>query len=459
MVFHPHEAYPSSDGERRQIETTTGPNSSSPDILQCSIQGSMGSTAGGFSASLAPRQDYLDNIRQDDWVEIYLTDGTDDLGSSKPYMIASVDNIRRSRRTQANGATLEVISLQGRDYGKVLLDSQLVVDPALGSLIEQVQFEPEIVISKNSGNDIPFKRPDEVLISILERYHDKRAQALLPSSLSNGGLRTRFDQVRGIAVPNGNPNVTGNVWSTMEQYANLLLNELFVDTLKGVPTLTFREHPFGPEEFAALDSVSISETDVTDDNVGKSVSDIYNWFRVYPDAGFISNEALNNSRVGYVNKLAVQRSGIKRLEPTTNCFGQFDQSIIELMNDWSGILAMWNFRNHEFLSGSITTRFMPQVHKGMRLDYTSVRTGEAMSYFIESVSQNFAYPGASTTSISVVRGTPRKKGNSGAQFPRLKGFENLDEILLDHGDELQELQKATFTDSDDYSALSNKAVA
>jgi hypothetical protein len=468
-VLHQHEAHADRRGNG-------GPKvfSMSKDILSLNVSKSIGQAAGGFSMTLVPRQNYLTEIRNNDWVELFLDTATQE--SSVPFMVASVDRVSRRRRVDTHsGATTEVISLSGRDYGKVLLSITLIFNPVIGSLVEPARFMTSGMLTKHGGNRLsPQNRPDEIVKNLIGWYHNQRFQCTLPASLvSNlgryawsleepsiaavpslagtldlvvdatkstpivgpGGLVLKLAETRGLWALDGDPNLSGNLWSTMALYSNPILNEMWVDTEDGLPTLHLEERPFSHEAFAALGGAPINSDEVTQEDVGSSDNDTMNWFRVLPDAQFIPAETAYAQGLGYGSMDSMARAGLRKLEATTSFFGEFKGFLATatdgggaqedgLLQKWAQSLTEWYFPNDQFLSGTFVSRLRPDIHVGQRLDYTNTRrTSEALSFYVEGVSHSFVYPGASSTTLSVTRGVERKEG---MQFPALKSVEELD---------------------------------
>lgn len=451
MVFHANQSYPT--GAARRNSSTL--SIESPDITQCTIQKEIGQAAGGFFATLVPRQEYLSNINPNDWVEVFLDNGD---GFKLPVMIASIDRIARRRSVSSSGASQESISLTGRDYGKVFLSIMIIIDPLIGSIVEQTTFEPTVIVARFSDNDVPFNSPDEVITALLKKYHDGRVQCLLPSSLTSvigdrgeqvsradlqatgdvpvirpGGLVSRLGPTRGQQVLGFNPNLSGNLWTTMEQYSHPMLNAFWVDTVDGIPTIYLMERPYSHDAFGELPAVAVSETEVTQEEFGKSDFDTKNWIRVYPDAQYLGHEVVDAVGTGYGSAFSMARAGLRKLEATTTAFGDFKHPLVNaeaglptpLLQEWAGMLAEWYTNNELLVTGSMTTRLRPDARVGQRLDYTNERTGELLSFYIEGITHSFQYPQGGTTSFALTRGVERKKG-SALRFPLLRRLDQLE---------------------------------
>lgn len=418
LKVYPHTSYAS--GTPRRV---SGQVIEAPDVVQASIHKEIGQAAGGFSLSLVPRQSYFEDILPNDWVELYLSNGTEDIETADPIMVGSIDRIGRRRVVGPNGATREVVTLNGRDYGKVFLNTTIIIDPLIGSIIDQATFEADVIISKLEENEVPLNTPPEVITALLSRYHDKRIQAVPPTSFARSLQKHFNEEIKGRIMVNGNPNLSGSLWSLMQQFINPVLNEFWVDTVHGEPTLFFEERPYGHDAFAKLESVQVSETEVSSEDFGKADDDTRNWVRVYADGQFIGNALVDTVGVGFINLHSAARSGLRKLDPTTIAFGELNRSVVDVLQEWSERLVEWNANNDQLLSGSMTTRLRPDARIGRRLDYTNRRTGEHLSFYIEGISHNFTYPGASTTTFTLTRGVTRSA--NALNFPLLRNINKL----------------------------------
>lgn len=422
VKFHPQDL-----ANKRTIAQTGGKDKNrSVDITSLTTHKTL--TTGGFNMQMVPRQEYFENIKADDWVEIFMDNGA---SGELPVMLACVDDVRRTHVTQANGVTVERIAVSGRDYSKVFLNTQIIVDPLVGALIDQATFNADVIVSKFSADGIPFAKPNEVLEALIKRYHTNRAQMKLPGSLQDKELRLSFDDtLRGKVIPNSHVNLGGNLWSLLNQFCNPLLNELYLDTLEdGFPVLVLREHPFSHDKFCDLRAVPYAIVgESPDDEMTKSGSDIRNWFRVHADGQFLQNELTAVANVGVANKESIARSGLHKMEETTLCFGLTEKEVsadngvpFKFLQECAEQIAEWHWQNEELFVGSFGGRFRPDVRVGRRLDTTNLRSRERNSFYIESVTNNFVFPGPSTTRIGVTRGVRREEGSGGRfSFPLIQ---------------------------------------
>jgi len=69
---------------------------------------------------------------------------------------------------------------------------------------------------------------------------------------------------------------------------------------------------------------------------------------------------------------------------------------------WVLLQDHWYQHNKEYLSGNITMRGAPDIRVGYRLDLTD----RALSFYVESVTHSWTYPGQLVTTLAVTRGQP-----------------------------------------------------
>jgi len=458
------------------------------DVTQASINKMINQPAGGFQATLVPRQEYLDALQPGDWCNVYLD--SDETDPTKPYMTCNIDRVSKSRTVSDKGALTELIQLSARDYGKVLLGIQLVYDPTISTAttINALTSYMGSFCNNASENDAvsAFKAPGVLIKDLLGLFHDYRNQFVPPDALKLGKdvgkklegkvVTSATSKIKALDYTSyvqdgdgqvsfiGMPNLSGNLWQAIEQYANSFINEMFVDTIDGIPCLVFRRHPFSLADFAALASVPVDADEINREDVSCSDDEVMNWFRVGMEGSAGSAPGVDVAvGVGYLNPLSIKRFGVRRYEPHTAVWGtgealvseSSDGSIGGLLQTYSRLVAEWHYGNESFLSGTMSGRLNAKARPGRRLDYTNQRTGEQFSFYIEGVNHSFSYPQAATTSYTLTRGTPRGgiAGITGSlRFPHLLTLAQLKEkgLLLSIKDmrieDLKSLYGKDFTD-------------
>lgn len=163
-----------------------------------------------------------------------------------------------------------------------------------------------------------------------------------------------------------------------------------------------------------IDVVAIRDADVFGSSLGRSDQDTYNLITLYS-----SNPLMQSYRyllvefVPTLTQVSIERHGLRVLDaqtkfasttadPECHITGTPIDNVAVRKNiiRWSLLLDHWNQHNIEYLSGTIQLRGMPELRVGYRLDWI----GRSESYYVESVSHTWKYPGEMITSVQVSRG-------------------------------------------------------
>ena len=88
---------------------------------------------------------------------------------------------------------------------------------------------------------------------------------------------------------------------------------------------------------------------------------------------------------------------------------------------WSLLNDHWYQHNLEYLSGTIQLHGAPEVRVGYRLDFEDKR----LSFYVEGVQHQWAFPGKMVTTLSVTRGQPNNPYPMYV-LPAIEGFNNTD---------------------------------
>lgn len=165
-----------------------------------------------------------------------------------------------------------------------------------------------------------------------------------------------------------------------------------------------------------IDAIVVRNEDVEKATLGRSDDDVFNLLSIYPRnmgdlAKHYKGMATNYSPL--LNQISVARNGLRTRELTTE-FSRYardvecgvtggkpstNQTRRNLLR-WHLLLDHWYQHNTEYLSGTISLRGMPEIRVGYRLDWEDRHE----SYYVESVSHMWQYPGALRTNVSVSRG-------------------------------------------------------
>ena len=220
------------------------------DVVSCSWHKNTNQPAGVLSVSLKPRQDYLNNVSPSDVLLVYMRSGPRDL----EYLVSiiSIDTVGETRIPDGRGATTHTISIQGRDLGKVLMETPLVYDAAFANIVGGLDLFPEF--HKPFANEQTIGGPSLVVQQLLATFFSVTqnfvtvSQGFTPGvtktlplwrfpGLTDVTLLSLLDTHTFVQVPMVGATITNptmlqnanNLWSICSMYANQLVNEIFVD--------------------------------------------------------------------------------------------------------------------------------------------------------------------------------------------------------------------------------------
>jgi len=157
-----------------------------------------------------------------------------------------------------------------------------------------------------------------------------------------------------------------------------------------------------------IDVVVITNDDVISSALGRSDEEVINVFQLYPRTPGKSTEywrGLMSNFQPIANPISIGRDGIRVAEDSTD-FAFYseatDGKVLPERNiaRWALLRDHWYQHNNEYLSGTINLRGMPEIRVGYRLDWKD----KSESYYVDSVSHQWQYPGTLMTSVEVSRG-------------------------------------------------------
>lgn len=246
-----------SNGGGNVTRTRSGSNYIDPwgtnsDVISCSWNKDLTSPAGTFSLQVKPRIPYDTLIKPGDVFVIFMDDdhqyGWDRRTHGTMVTVGIVDRVAKSTAVTANGATVQTVSIAGRDFGAVLQETQTVFDKAF-AIIDQTFFDSSYITAAAEANQTALSPAQNILtlLDLIYRYSATNSKLVggqwtLPSvqdavtgrpvSLLSLLNVTAFVQtpIFGYSLPQS-PGVTqaGNVWNLLDGFANRLVNEFFID--------------------------------------------------------------------------------------------------------------------------------------------------------------------------------------------------------------------------------------
>lgn len=227
------------------------------DIAQMSWNKDTESPAGVLSLVLFPRRDYATMMQPEDVLLVY---GKADKQSTETLIaLISIDSVRNSRVVDGSGATVNRVAVQGRDLGKVLMETPTVYDQAFGGKVMATFFSQFVKAFTEGfaqgGPSLVVQTMLAIFFSMRQNFVTRTIGAELPSdqevTLTVGPLRPwRFPgkktismfsfldtssfvqtpMVGALVVDASLLQNAGNLWSLCEMYSNRIVNEFFIDT-------------------------------------------------------------------------------------------------------------------------------------------------------------------------------------------------------------------------------------
>lgn len=392
------------------------------------------SGSNAFTLTLVPRRNYLQLIQPGDWVKLYLGNGS----VSVKYMIGVVDFVSQSSRAGGNGQEETTVTVAGRDWSKVIANTETVFDAQIGGKLEGIYLMGEAAKWMNQANKVPLS-PTEFISNLLPLYLGGSGPAganlvrqfLPPVSLDGKnpvvGTFLDFSGVKateGVAVITPG-NQGGSLLRLLTSLSNQLMNEFWFDTNPGsdfiVSTkdaagkskmvfghpfrVVLRPYPFSREDFLKLPAHVVESTECMNFSVGTSTSDVRNWYRIHTNLGNGGGADLATvARLGLIMPRSIERFGLRRFEEYSQFIFHDGQPAVDLIRKWNQKQVEWNWMNDQLLSGTIAMRLRPDIRVGNRLVYSDKYHGGGYSFYVDGVDHFYNYPGASVTVVKVSRG-------------------------------------------------------
>lgn len=401
-----------------------------------SIDGSPGTFQFTFKAGNIVGPGFIE-IRNNDWVRL----GVEAEGRQWLAMIGLVDNINRSIES-ADGAQDDTWTVSGRDITKVLTDTDMLMamhagyDVALayatfygavnalsvigtGSPGQVVRSLYEYMMQAGSqrvvDNPPIWKVPDSLPLPFetargrIETYR-RQASDIIQDRISND-VEGKFSAYGSLLA---RPNSGGQVWSILQDHANPVLNELWIDlapplSLSGsalafadsgldvpgtsagtgetefklAPAIFLRERPFptvkgGDGAWKSLPTTIVDMSDVVSASLSRG-NERYTYFLVESGGGLsfsamvMAQAALAAAGgelfegVPAIDRDAIPLHGVQRLEQTSTYINETDGAL-DIYVGWTLKLRDWYALNPLFSSGTLELGFVaPGIRVGERL--------------------------------------------------------------------------------------------
>lgn len=460
VAFHTHEP----DGFSAFEPITSDPRLGY--IIACSTSKQKGAAAGTWTLTIKrgdtfgavdPQTD-LWRDPENVWVEIFFERD----GQRYDVMLGLIDSISAGMQRTGTGQRAETFTITGRDFGKTLEETQLWINYFQQS---DNPVRSAGAIARDADTNT-LGSPGFFVRYLLDEWLGnggvaERQWRLPPGLRSLGGSRFFFDKLaQRISVDDSKVHgetvapvlfqvdqVSGKLWDSLSEYANPVMNELFVDlappagfrktAVEGlVPTFFLRQYPFPQKDDAGSQSLwdslpthVLNPSEIQSRNISKGgAGQRFNyWILRFSGLGtesFNVQEILQEGiqgveygRPGNIpifNTDSIQKHGVKRYTADTRYLPYYEArrenaqpdklDVLRLAGEWLKRLHDWYCIAPWQLSGQLTLRRVhPQIRIGHRVVERRPR-GREVTYYVEQVDHQWSYPGTGFTTVTVTRG-------------------------------------------------------
>lgn len=458
---------------------------------------SLGQAAGSWSLTIKkPRQSPVSLLRagpeglwrdpEDVWVRIKVVVD----GQIIDTVYGLVDSVGEDTRRSGSGQRSETYTINGRDIGKIFEVTPLFVnffhDPSrpirsqgaiVATFVDQLVGTPahfvRVLVETWLGNDgtaeVPWVLPSGLgggpfFSPSLPVGGGPNGTKLALEGPGLVGIQNMDSRTHGEAIA---PTLMqldqggAKLWDTLQEYANGVMNELFVDLAPAggagfndpgsyetlVPTLTLRERPFpvrsddgrstSASKWHRLTRHRLALGDVKHRAISKGGSaNRFNYWKMALNGigteGFNVDEMLQRGvdgvesghpgNIPIFSPESISKHGVRVYTATTRFVPFFYRSRAseedgesvreeeQLQATFFRLVARWLKKIHDWyvvapfeLTGTLeTTRIQPEIRIGQRL--TEERPTGEIDYYVEQVSHKWTYPYDGSTTLTVTRG-------------------------------------------------------
>lgn len=381
----------------------------------------------------------FDKLLANDWVDLTF------YRHDQPWhtMRGLIDEIRLNTLVGGSGATMDVYTITGRDFGKIWeltpiwfspFANDIVTDAISNKIYEGL---PELKGSPSVAVDFFLKKFLEELAS--NEGPNWNPPTTMPNIVANQLLSTiKFNYTYFQNVParqafNANafsPN--GNLWSLAQQYSDPLFTEFYVDILpegdccsplisEGTPvtandtrmTVVVRDKPF-PICYTGItgytnywDKIPIIDVPAQQINtldVGRSDFERFNTYFVCSDLlqDTMSRDGIYMLAPIY-DKYDIKKHGMRRMDIQSMQQPAEGVDVLEMLQQLRYIARDWYCLNHYFLNGTINLGLgRPDIKVGTRVRIPS--NNSVITFYVERINHNWSFGIGTRTNLTVTRG-------------------------------------------------------
>lgn len=420
---------------------------------------------------------------EDVWVRIKVSVD----GQIIDTVLGLIDTVGEDTNRTGTGQRAETYTINGRDIGKIFEVTPLFVnffhDPSrplrsqgniVATFVDQLVGTPahfvRVLVETWLGNDgtaeVPWLQPSGL-------GGGPFFSPGLPSGGGSFGARLALEGPGLVGIQSMDSRTNGEaiaptlmqldqggakLWDTLQEYANTIMNELFVDLApvagqnrddfeRLVPTLTLRERPFptrsddgrttNVDKWNRLRTHRLERGDIKRRQIHKGgAANRFNYWKLRLNGigteGFNVDELLQrgvegveSGRPGNIpifNTESIARHGVRVYTATTRFVPFFYRSRAnqedgeevreeeQLQATFFRLVARWLKKLHDWyviapleLSGTLATnRMQPEIRIGQRV--IEERAEGEITYYVESVNHSWTYPNDGSTTLTVTRG-------------------------------------------------------
>lgn len=411
----------------------------------------VGAISGTWNLTIHPSKDFdfFREVQAGDWVVIWWQRNDRRFHG----MLGNIDGLRATSDV-VNGATVETVTMSGRDAGKILE-------------MAEVWFNEYVDLGSNVGgkifgkrmNFIPGGSPDRVVENLLdaflgaegnvggayrwpaglrERLGSFFVQGLKMRVLGRTGKNETFDVGDG-AILTGKPLLRGDLVNQialfeppvgtklagmLQQWSNPLLNEMFIDSYVDddsespvdapKPMLHLRERPFvnilaaQKSPWWRLATTRVFRREIKNLDLGTSDQERVNMIMLYARSMIMTAEDQYAAYPPVFDAEDAKNYGLRRWERSIDFAGVGSGDVISWgreIEEWIQLAASWYGLNHQWLNGTATFGWLlAEARVGQRLVIEGDNDADRTQAYIESVAHAFRYPNAPSTTLGLTRG-------------------------------------------------------
>lgn len=427
------------------------PQDKEPSLINATTSKAMGAPSGSFTLQMKPSRvtDALfDQLVDDDWVDIVV------YRHSQPWlaMRGLVDEIRRNKHVAGSGATSELYTVTGRDFGKIWEVTPVWFSPWANDIVTQAiahkvfEAQPEVL-----GN------PGRVVQAFLKSFMEALTEAKGPNwtpppGVPNVSTESFIDSVTFQTGAPGFQNLPkrkafnpgfmqpqGTLYTLAQRYSDPMFTEFYVDMLPdGDPwsgrisagdalppkdmhmTVVVRDKPFPAIDRKLTDVLNfrhkwrdvpvltVPRQQIVTSDLGRSGIERFNAYFV---ATVLHQELMGAHVLNIIAPLLdredMKRHGFRRMDVQSNMVPDEKALDFSKMAGYQRrLIRDWYCLNPYMLNGSIALGIArPDIRIGCRIRVPATQdAGQEESYYVEQVTHAWAFGTAVKTSLGVTRG-------------------------------------------------------